>query len=197
MCVSLYKIALNCGTLEPVLTCNAGDEERPRCKRCDAKDLPCERPTKKTIFRHGARAKFAKDQKWVNTSAKQCEFPYIELHRVISLTHPVRVHTGDSIADSPIAFSPESSTQSPEITAVPTPPQDDIHRPSIPSISYLDNSASAMNNTLPPIEDPDYRRFPLQDVQEACLLRYFVEEISRWVSFLLSSTMPPLLTLKV
>ena len=30
-------------------------------------------------------------------------------------------------------------------------------------------------------DDGEIRQFPLQDVQEACLLRYFVEEISRWV----------------
>ena len=75
MCFPFYKNILDCGNLGLVLTCNTGDEERPRCKRCDVKDLPCERPTKKTIFRHGAKARFAKDQKWVNTSAKQCEFP--------------------------------------------------------------------------------------------------------------------------
>lgn len=31
----------------------------------------------------------------------------------------------------------------------------------------------------PPDNSP--RRFPLQDVQEACLLRYFIEEIAHWV----------------
>jgi hypothetical protein len=31
-------------------------------------------------------------------------------------------------------------------------------------------------------------RFPLQDPQEACLLRYFVEELSHWVCLIISST---------
>ena len=30
--------------------------------------------------------------------------------------------------------------------------------------------------------DANYRRFPLEDVQEACLMRYYVEEIGHWVS---------------
>ena len=29
--------------------------------------------------------------------------------------------------------------------------------------------------------DRDYRRFPLEDVQEACLMRYYIEEIGQWV----------------
>lgn len=30
-------------------------------------------------------------------------------------------------------------------------------------------------------DEGEIRQFPLQDVKEACLLRYFVDEISRWV----------------
>lgn len=33
-----------------------------------------------------------------------------------------------------------------------------------------------------PTDDTGHRRFPLEDVQEACLMRYYVEEIGHWVS---------------
>lgn len=33
-------------------------------------------------------------------------------------------------------------------------------------------------------DDASCRRFPLRDVQEACLLRYFIEEMAHWVSCL-------------
>lgn len=54
--------------------------------------------------------------------------------------------------------------------AAASPP---THRRQMPSI------VSAQNNSH------DNRLFPLSDVQEACLLRYYVEEMSHWVSLLL------------
>ncbi|KAL6803629.1 hypothetical protein J3E68DRAFT_391076 [Trichoderma sp. SZMC 28012] len=48
------------------------DEERPKCRRCQLKLLPCTRPTKKTVFRHGSAASFSKEQKWVNSEVKHC-----------------------------------------------------------------------------------------------------------------------------
>lgn len=41
---------------------------------------------------------------------------------------------------------------------------------------------SSSNRTDSAGDASEIRQFPLEDVQEACLLRYFVEEISRWVS---------------
>jgi hypothetical protein len=40
------------------------------------------------------------------------------------------------------------------------------------------------------------RSFPLGDVQEACLLRYYIEEISHWVSLTSPHSRLPLLMLK-
>lgn len=67
------------------------------------------------------------------------------------------------------------------------------HRPNIPSISYLNSALSPLvglpgiaSLTTQPVTDPqdgaDLRQFPLQDAQEASLLRYFIDEISQWVS---------------
>ncbi|PNY27938.1 Uncharacterized protein TCAP_02134 [Tolypocladium capitatum] len=61
----------------------------------------------------------------------------------------------------------------------------------MPSISYLTSSAShsfprlhdrrtASRAPVPQPLDDGRRRFPLQDAQEACLLRYFIQEISHW-----------------
>lgn len=76
-------------------------------------------------------------------------------------------------------------------------------RSAVPSIAYLTSQAPYMPNStnlqdytqsVPPPRildfakppalalDDEYRSFPLQDVQEACLLRYFIDEISQWVS---------------
>ncbi|TQS33596.1 hypothetical protein Golomagni_06053, partial [Golovinomyces magnicellulatus] len=93
----------------------------------------------------------------------------------------VRVQTGQQALtmDSPLSWSPDSKiTDSPETSAAS--PRDESRRPSIPPISYIKDSKPGLGNTLPPIEDGEYRQFPLQNVQEACLLRYFVEEISQW-----------------
>lgn len=76
------------------------------------------------------------------------------------------------------------------------PPRSDgfiASRPSIPSISYLNSAldpqvglpgiASLTAQSEPDLQDGGHlRQFPLQDVQEACLLRYFIDEISQWVS---------------
>lgn len=79
------------------------------------------------------------------------------------------------------------------------------HRPNIPSISYLNSAFSPpvglpgiASLTAQTVQDPedgtDLRRFPLQDVQEACLLRYFVDEISQWVCLQVSDLYSFLLT---
>ncbi|KAM0668833.1 hypothetical protein ACQRIU_002395 [Beauveria bassiana] len=178
------------------------DEERPRCGRCQKKDLPCSRPTKKTIFRHGAAARFDKDQKWVNSSARQFR---------VQTTGKSSPSTKD--AESPSgprqgadATDTASNHSSSYCTPVQTPHHasaqsstshlakndvSTIHRPNIPPISYL-NSALSPPVGLPGIaslttqpllgqhDDASLRQFPLRNVQEACLLRYFIDEISQW-----------------
>lgn len=78
-----------------------------------------------------------------------------------------------------------------------------VGRSTVPSIAYLTSQAPYMPNhsnlqdytqSVPPPRildfskppplalDDEQRSFPLQDVQEACLLRYFIDEISQWVS---------------
>lgn len=89
--------------------------------------------------------------------------------------------------------TPTTGQDSPQQLYAPRSTGPSASRPNIPSISYL-NSGPGPQVSLPGVEslteqirqapsDADLRPFPLQDVQEACLLRYFTEEISRWVSF--------------
>ncbi|KAH6605537.1 hypothetical protein Trco_004690 [Trichoderma cornu-damae] len=186
----------------PCLQCK-GDEERPRCRRCQLKVLPCTRPTKKTVFRHGSAASFSKEQKWVNS-----EPPY----HVTS--------SADPSVDSPSNLSPHPSHRSEEQTPEATPfrthdaygdrpsPQyrsaslgphiqprgqgDADHYSSTAgsSAAYSTDDGSASYASLydryvPSVissqEDETFRRrFPLEDNREACLFRYFVEEIAHW-----------------
>lgn len=71
-----------------LLLLNLGDEEKPKCKRCVQKNLPCSRPTKKTIFRKGASIHFDKNQKWVNSQARQCKLRWISVKRLCLLRFP-------------------------------------------------------------------------------------------------------------
>ncbi|KAJ4159214.1 uncharacterized protein LMH87_008122 [Akanthomyces muscarius] len=181
------------------------DEEKPKCKRCQQKDLPCSRPTKKTIFRHGATARFDKDQKWVNSSARQfrvqttgdtppsnedAESPPIPRKTADLGTAADATSSHSSSYSTPVETPHSASDQlqatNPRRTDTPM-----THRPSIPSISYLNSALSPpvglpgiASLTAQPVQDhqdgTDLRQFPLQDVQEACLLRYFIDEISQW-----------------
>lgn len=53
--------------------------------------------------------------------------------------------------------------------------------------SFLQNSPPALTSSISfsPTSNNDRRLFPLEDVQDACLLRYYIEEISHWVSYTL------------
>ncbi|PWI66492.1 hypothetical protein PCL_04905 [Purpureocillium lilacinum] len=251
---------------------NAGDEERPRCRRCQSKQLPCSRPTKQTVFKHGSVASFSKDQKWVNSAARHFRFhprggaaergsgpdssPDATMPplRTASLTSSSQITDAGhgAYAEIPPPQDARSSHGSPGHSSPPhshSPMDTDYSRPTtttydgasrvlpslthsesfhtdsgpdytpslpptIPSISYLTSSASHFSPRLhdrtaavgghavsppPPLYNPEspgvvpassvpvsqphagsHRQFPLQDVQEACLLRYFIEEISHW-----------------
>ncbi|KAJ3498066.1 hypothetical protein NLG97_g1426 [Lecanicillium saksenae] len=181
-----------------------GDEEKPRCKRCQQKDLPCSRPTKKTIFRHGATARFDKDQKWVNSSARQfrvqttgetspsnedVESPSSPRKSIGATTAADATSSHSSAystpAETPHSVSDQLQTSYPQRTDALI-----ADRPSIPPISYL-NSGLSPQIGLPGIasftaqpatslENNAHLQLPLQDAQEACLLRYFIDEISQW-----------------
>ncbi|UNI15552.1 hypothetical protein JDV02_002076 [Purpureocillium takamizusanense] len=254
---------------QPCLQCKEKhvkcDEDRPRCRRCQSKQLPCTRPTKQTVFKHGSVASFSKDQKWVNSAARHFRFhprggaaerggpdgacgspDDTRPPRTASLTSPSQMtdagghgaytdarssHGSPGVPSSPPhsrsptdadyglpTYESASSRVLPGLTHAESfhadsgPDYTPGVPPTIPSISYLTSSAShfsprlqdrtttavhpASPPSLYPPESPgipavsavpvsrphtdSQRPFPLQNVQEACLLRYFIEEISHW-----------------
>lgn len=50
----------------------------------------------------------------------------------------------------------------------------------------LSQRGPSWGGLLHALEPPHQRDLPLEGVQEACLLRYFIEELSHWVSSILS-----------
>ncbi|XWX00422.1 hypothetical protein V2A60_008442 [Cordyceps javanica] len=167
------------------------DEERPRCKRCQLKYLPCSRPSKKTIFRYGAAARFEKDQKWVNSSAWQFRV------QTTGETSPSNADDDESesfpnIDSSTTADDATSSLSSSHSTPGERPEaahgtshkfSSSLHPPRTPSPpAGLQGIASLTTQPLG-LEHQDcanLRQFALQQAQEACLLHYFVNEMSQW-----------------
>ncbi|KAL5093567.1 hypothetical protein Trisim1_010296 [Trichoderma cf. simile WF8] len=218
------------------------DEERPKCRRCQLKLLPCTRPTKKTVFRHGSAASFSKEQKWVNSEVKHFRFhsqgggpaviqespdPHRESESWTAATPGATnqspyhaISSGGPSVDSPSNHSPHLSQQSEDKTPDAAPfrtldPYDDRPPTQYRSTSLgpqvrprgqgdVDHYSSAGHSTatyptddgsasyallydrhVPSVissqEDETFRRrFPLEDTREACLFRYFVEEIAHW-----------------
>ncbi|KAG5978494.1 hypothetical protein E4U55_006155 [Claviceps digitariae] len=240
-----------------------GDEERPRCRRCQIKELPCSRPVKKTVFKHGSVAGFSRDQKWVNSEARH--FRYHSRGGGMAARTPI--HPDENCSLSPAAVvaavgqnmdaglldRDESAQSSPDHALSGDSPMETDHThpsdrtatafdrgltysdifgreeapgsrfselpsnaktpPSLPSIpqfmsllhsdksatlpsvvtSYADFPAHAVRQSSMAFAakklsmahadsvKSDNRVFPLEDVQEACLLRYWIEEISHWV----------------
>ncbi|KAG5921546.1 hypothetical protein E4U42_005803 [Claviceps africana] len=230
------------------------DEDRPTCRRCQIKGLPCSRPVKKTVFRHGSVANFSRDQKWVNSVARHFRYhtrgggtsaraPLLPDQSRPSSSPAVSAPTGrishaglldrdgaaqsspdpapadalpmqtdhalSSVLNAPTSERGSSRSDDfgreqpptrrlPELSSshVQTPP----YLPSIPqsvSFSYRDGSANlpsvadgyanCSNHTNKSSSIPcadsakgSHRVFPLENVQEACLLRYWIEKISHW-----------------
>lgn len=88
-----------------------------------------------------------------------------------------RAYPTNSLPEQSLAYLPSSHPP----TAFSTGSSIESYAQSIPSTQLPGLSA---NSPLSP--SGVYPTFPLQDVQEACLLHYFVQEISKWVSLILS-----------
>ncbi|RDA84374.1 hypothetical protein CP532_2601 [Ophiocordyceps camponoti-leonardi (nom. inval.)] len=204
----------------PCLQCK-GDEERPRCRRCEQRHLPCSRPVRKTVFKHDSVASFAKDQKWVNSQAKHFRFHPRGAATARELT-PIDAIIGIPRRHSPLPpLAPPPPQQQPPppppAAATPQPPpppppssshdQPSNPSPAVQSIAYITSPPDHYERSKPestspaaspptsypscqPHQSPPSEnvvdnglpssRFPLRDVQEACLLRYFIEEMSHW-----------------
>ncbi|PFH58886.1 hypothetical protein XA68_13071 [Ophiocordyceps unilateralis] len=192
------------------------DEERPKCRRCELRHLPCSRPVRKTVFKHDSVASFSKDQKWVNSQAKHFRFhprgaatardpPPVET--IIAPLDLSRIPRRDPLG-LPRCLSPHSLRNGRPDHCESTRESNPFPPPAIPSIAYItsppgpyersntESSSTASPLPYPPHESPALpslslivaqpgcddgsSRFPLLDVQEACLLRYFIDEMSHW-----------------
>ncbi|KAI1052589.1 hypothetical protein LB507_009840 [Fusarium sp. FIESC RH6] len=159
------------------------DEGQPRCQRCIVKNLPCARPAKQTIFRNSSTGPLT-NQTWVNSevrdfgSSPQSQFdsgsgtsPRVQAH------HSEHAHREQPSFDSRPRYAPHSTGNSPSYSSSPWRSPTDI--PSSASIYSAQDQSSPYDP--PTAAYPETTKFPLQDPQEACLLRYFVEELSHWL----------------
>ncbi|KAM5341364.1 hypothetical protein ACJ41O_014395 [Fusarium nematophilum] len=189
------------------------DEGKPKCRRCEVKNLPCARPAKKTVFRNASTAPFNTDQTWVSGEIKEfcvnSQGGPLDVRPGTGSTDGIEsvregrgINNGSSLHNSQGFSVPNSSrpTQQP-VGGSPNYPPWPATRGSPPDLTntsnvYLPNP----DHSSPPYGQPHSRnrepahsphshqsfgageptRFPLQDPQEACLLRYFVEELSHW-----------------
>ncbi|PHH77666.1 hypothetical protein CDD82_3408 [Ophiocordyceps australis] len=134
------------------------DDASPRCHQCEAKNLPCSRPKKKTRFKNGSLASFAPHH--------QQSLP--------ALSTPYHASQIKWVNNSPPQDQPN----------LPSPSSIDCSHspPAVSGLSWPHQSSHspAFDETLEKAALATSRSFPLQDVQEACLFRYFVEQISHW-----------------
>ncbi|KAI6778574.1 uncharacterized protein J7T54_003325 [Emericellopsis cladophorae] len=172
------------------------DEKRPVCSSCERKALECSRPSKKTVFRHDTTANFSKDQQWVNSAPRQFQLERQSLDP-----------DGEDGGEDTTSLSCHSETPNEKkrrLTEINLPP---LSSPESVHVHGVSDPANLQNLVLPPIcegnvpppwdwtgpnarsapsppvhhEDSALRHFPLQDVQEACLMRYYIDEIGHWL----------------
>ncbi|RDA95632.1 hypothetical protein CP533_1147, partial [Ophiocordyceps camponoti-saundersi (nom. inval.)] len=158
-------------------------------------------PVRKTVFKHDSVASFAKDQKWVNSQAKHFRFHPRGAATAREPPPPI-----DAIIGIPRRHSPLPPLPLPPPPPAPPSTSSAVHEqtsnpsPAVPSIAYITSPPDPYEPTKPdpsptpsPTSYPCHQssppesvvdhgpsRFPLHDVQEACLLRYFIEEMSHW-----------------
>ncbi|WAO93344.1 Hypothetical protein NCS54_01088800 [Fusarium falciforme] len=199
------------------------DEAKPRCNRCQAKNLPCARPAKKTVFRNASMAPFNTNQTWVSGEIKEfCvnsrgdqldghpgsastagtdvmettsgprepgfnELPSLKSSHSFPMSHSNRSidsqhHAGGSPSYQTPSWQPGTGRSPPDLTSVSS---GYLSNPDHPSPSYGQSHHRGNSNAISPHSQPfhapgESTTFPLKDPQEACLLRYFVEELSHW-----------------
>ncbi|KAH7265610.1 uncharacterized protein BKA55DRAFT_559278 [Fusarium redolens] len=179
----------------------AGDEAV--CTRCLKKGLECVRLGRNRQFRHGSSAKydakFSGSQSWVNSSAKEFRLQTssrrstqrIALADEASSSTTTRSgpHLEDGQTSSgPLSLGPEGSSYFHPATSQPPVREQLPQGPAIPSFQVqpsqhplaLSQRGPSWGGLLHALEPPHQRDLPLEGVQEACLLRYFIEELSHW-----------------
>ncbi|EXK86048.1 hypothetical protein FOQG_10097 [Fusarium oxysporum f. sp. raphani 54005] len=182
----------------------AGDDSV--CTRCLKKGLDCVRLGRNRQFRDGSSAKydakFSGSQNWVNSSAKEFRLQTSSRRATqrIALadegspsstntaSRPTVNNDGTSsgtldfvLGDSTYFNSTVSTSLSPsrgghpQAAGLPTFETQPSQHP-----LALSQRGPSWGGLLHALEPPHQRDLPLEGVQEACLLRYFIEELSHW-----------------
>ncbi|KAJ4024773.1 hypothetical protein NW753_013987 [Fusarium oxysporum] len=186
------------------------DEGQPRCHRCIIKNLPCARPAKKTVFRNSSTGPLT-NQTWVNSEIRDFntnpQSP-LEGGAGASSTAPANFNDPTSTRKTqttynepprnnpafPVASTSQSAGNSPSYPSSPwqqATGRSPTDLPSNSSAYTVTHDASSpygppqdhvpSPRTHQPYSSGESTKFPLEDPQEACLLRYFVEELSHWL----------------
>lgn len=109
-------------------------------------------------------------------------FPMSHSNRSIDSQHQAG---GSPSYQTPPSWQPGTGRSPPDLTSVSS---GYLSNPDHPSPSYGQSQNRNNINAISPHSQPfhapgESTTFPLKDPQEACLLRYFVEELSHWVRF--------------
>ncbi|KAL3476562.1 hypothetical protein BJX99DRAFT_258307 [Aspergillus californicus] len=182
------------------------NKQRPRCGRCETKNLDCVPVERKAVFRRGFKDDdgFAVNQTWVNSEPKKWRQSEIPLENqdsttsrqdiVPQLRSPEDVHTQDQ--DGPVPASVGDGFNTDVLL-----PGNTYGSSSVPLLDALASAAAGVqyespashasigNATHPSPCGSSDRLLPTSsvldlqppaNVEAACLLRYFIEDLSPW-----------------
>ncbi|KAL4863651.1 hypothetical protein BDV12DRAFT_189542 [Aspergillus spectabilis] len=200
--------------MTPKLPCTAcrSDAQKPKCGRCEKRNLECVPVERKAVFRRGTKDDradcFAGDQIWVNSEPRKWTLQGQEKEQGnqientnITCTAPVVSRMAGGEGPVRDATQSSSATLLPTVQTSSSPPVEYPHSISSldalvsPEVKVRQQSPAAaggidashaspyeVSHISPPVisraRDPDLK--PLANVEESCLLRYFIEELSPW-----------------
>ncbi|ATY58562.1 hypothetical protein A9K55_003087 [Cordyceps militaris] len=124
-------------------------------------------------------------------SDAEAESPPPDVRNMSDTTTAADAPSSHSSSYSTPIETPHSASDQVHASHLARPDAATVQRPNIPSISYLNAALSppiglpgiaslTAQPTLGTEDGANLRQFPLQEAQEACLLRYFIDEISQW-----------------
>ncbi|KAL4861235.1 hypothetical protein BDV12DRAFT_191214 [Aspergillus spectabilis] len=181
----------------PCLNCR-GDKRRPVCKRCEVKGLECN-PVPKARFSHHSLtasndAGISKDQAWVNCKPKSWRSLHnTTVHNALDHGHIDIPHqtqgaspgTTEALNFSSPASLPTSFHSAPYNTVTTDPAGYSTN-----GQTNIGQMTCSQDQISPRVDGIDTRRpatrsskgasTTIDNLQESCLLRYFIEELSAW-----------------
>ncbi|KAL2817597.1 hypothetical protein BJX63DRAFT_419546 [Aspergillus granulosus] len=167
----------------PKLPCSncRSNKAKPKCGRCKARGLECVPVERKAVFRHGARGIprvgdwEVRNQTWVNSEPRTWQ-------KLETATSGLRNESPGRHADSVAQYIPPRSIR-----------QEDKSPQNGYMFNPLDALVSAATGFQGSLEASDERQNytspratggesiePLNNIEESCLLRYFIEELLPW-----------------